>query len=90
MDVKHFSISNYSDIKKISSEVDTIHLRKFVSQRMIDEILKRNPKIRLISFSRSAIKRCNPIIVEKLKMNKVEVIVKNRGPGRPNLLEAII
>ena len=84
------SISSYSDILKISPETKIIHLRKFASERLVKKIIEKNPQITKISFSRYTASRCNPSIFGMIIKRDIEVVIQQKGPGRPNLLEAII
>ncbi|MBD3155587.1 MAG: hypothetical protein GF368_02935 [Candidatus Aenigmarchaeota archaeon] len=89
MNVKHLSISNYQDIQKISSSVKIIHLRKFASIKLIKKILKKNSGIEKISLSKYVYTRSNSHVFDFIEDNDIEVSIRNKGPGRPNLLETI-
>jgi len=87
--VNHLSISRYSDLEKISSSVCVIHFRKFTSEKIIKWILENHLQVKKISFSKYVYSKCNSSIFNFIKQNNVKIVVQNKGPGRPNLLEAI-
>ena len=89
MNVKHLSISSYADLKKISPKVKIIHFRKFASEKLIKWILDNHSQIKKFSFSNYVYSRSESGIFELIEENNAEVIIQNRSPGRPNLLEAI-
>lgn len=89
MNVKHLSISSYKDLEKISQKVKIIHFRKFASEKIVKWVLENHSHIKKFSFSNYAYSRSDSGIFDLIQENNIEVIVRNRSPGRPNLLEAI-
>ncbi len=87
--MKHVSISSYKDLEKISQKVKIIHFRKFASEKLIKCILEKHCHIRKFSFSKYVYSRSDSNIFDLIQENNIEVVVSNRSPGRPNLLEAI-
>jgi hypothetical protein len=60
-----------------------------VSEKLVKRILKKHSHVKKFSFSRYVSSRCDSRIFDIIEENNIEVIVQNRSPGRPNLLEAI-
>jgi len=89
VNVKHLSISSYNDVQKISSSVESVHLRKFASVKLIKKILKKNSDIAKIYCSKYVYSRSNSHVFDFIENKNIEVVVQTKGPGRPNLLEAI-
>jgi len=89
VNVKHLSISSYKDLKKISPKVKVIHFRKFASEKLVKWILENHSQIKKFSFSNYVYSRSESSVFDLIEKNNVEVVVRNRSPGRPNLLEAI-
>jgi len=89
VNVKHLSISNYQDVQKISSSVKVVHLRKFASVKLVKKILKKNSDIEKISLSKYVYSKSNSHVFDFIEDKDIEVVVRNKGPGRPNLLETI-
>jgi len=89
VNVKHLSISSYNDLKKISSSVKVIHFRKFASQKLVKWILDNHSQIRKFSFSKYVYSRSESSVFDLIKEKNVEMEVRDRIAGRPNLLEAI-
>jgi len=83
------SISSYNDLKKISSKVKVIHFRKFASEKLIKCILDNHSQIKKFSFSNYVYSRSESGIFDLIQKSNVEVEVRNRSAGRPNLLEVI-
>jgi hypothetical protein len=85
---KHRAVlSSYSDISKISSNVKIIHFRKFVSKKVLNIVIKKCPKLKIISLSRYASKRLNSNLIEILYLNQISLEISKKDIGRPNLLE---
>ena len=82
MNAKQVSISSYSDISRLDPTVQIVHLRKFVSKRLIKEIFKRCPGIKLITLPEKLYSRSS-----WLKEYGVEVAISKRGFGRQSMLE---
>lgn len=82
-------ISSYSDLAKLSPLVSEIHFRKFVSQRLLLEVLSVSNNLRKISMSKSAYSRCNNLCLDALKQRSIEVKISG-GLGRPSLMEMIL
>ena len=89
MNVKHLSISSYKDLKKISPSVKVIHFRKFASEKLVRWILKNHSQIKKFSFSKYVYSRSESVIFDLIEKRNIEVEVRNKSAGRPNLLEAI-
>jgi hypothetical protein len=87
VNVKQLSISSYSDLSKLSSDVKIVHFRKFISRRMVDMILGSCRGIKKVSLSRYASEKCNSEIIDYLTDKGLQIHISNRGNGRPNLLE---
>ncbi|NCO96523.1 MAG: hypothetical protein COY38_01615 [Candidatus Aenigmarchaeota archaeon CG_4_10_14_0_8_um_filter_37_24] len=89
MNVKHLSISSYADLEKISPAVEIVHFRKFASEKLVRWILENHSQIRKFSFSKYSSSRCDSNIFDLIERNNVQIVVQDRGSGRPNLLEMI-
>ncbi len=83
------SISGYKDLDSVNSSVQRIHFRKFVSSRLIKQVLELAPKLRVVSFSKYAVSRAKEADLEYLKQNRIRVRVSNRV-GRPNIIEMVV
>ncbi len=84
MNVKYVVISSYFDLSKLSSEVKTIHFRKFVSRNLLKIVLDKCPRLKIISFSRYASRRLHS---DFLKSRNIEIKISRKSSGRPNLVE---
>ena len=80
--VKQLVISSYSDLDKASHSVRKIHFRKFVSKKLLEQLLLSCPELREVSFSRSAYSRLNGL-GQELAMRGISVSVIQRPAGRP-------
>jgi hypothetical protein len=89
VNVKHYSISSYSDISKIPQKSKLVHFRKFLSKAMISEVLSNFKNIKYISFSKYAYRRCNKDIIELIEEQGVNIIIRE-FKGRPNKLEKMM
>ena len=88
--LKQVSIACYDDLAKLSSSVKVVHFRKFLSLRLLEEVIKRCPNLKLVSFSRYAFKRCDEKVKEMLVLSGIQVLVNDRSPGRPSMLDKLI
>jgi len=78
-------ISRYDDIKKFQ-KAQFVHFRKFLSKKLLLEILEKYPNLRKISISNYAFKRLSKECFEILSKNKIKILV-SYSIGRPSLLE---
>lgn len=82
MNAKQVSVSSYSDISNLGSKVEIVHLRKFVSRRLLREILKKCPNIKLITLPEKLYSKSSWI-----KEYGVEVAISKKGLGRQSMIE---
>ena len=79
-------VSSSGDLFSVSPKVSVIHFRKFLSKRLVFDLLKRCDKIERIIVSKSAYSRCDKECIEVLEARGINVLVsKNRG--RPSCLD---
>jgi hypothetical protein len=86
--VKQVVVSSYSDLSKLSPEVKHVHFRKFISKKLLEEVLCKFKKVEKISISRYAFSRCSTKLIE-IANNKLELEISERSVGRPNLIEKL-
>jgi len=82
VNVKQVSISSYSDVPKLDLKVEIVHLRKFASKRLIEEILKKCPDLKLITLPEKLYSKSSWI-----KDYGVQVSISKKGLGRQSMLE---
>jgi len=87
VNVKHVSISSYSDLSKLSSFVKIVHFRKFLNRNILQKVLDRCSNLEKISVSKYVFNRCDPDFIEKISKDGLNV---ERSVGRPNLIERLI
>ncbi|MBI2545305.1 MAG: hypothetical protein HYW22_01750 [Candidatus Aenigmarchaeota archaeon] len=87
MNHKECTVSSYSDLSKLSSKTIHIHLRKFVSVKLIEKILSISPYLKKISISHYVEKRLNEKILANLSLEGIEIVHSKPNSGRPNLIE---
>ena len=63
-----------------------MHFRKFVSERILKEVLSKCPDLKVISMSAYAKRRCKKSILRLIKSNGIRVILRSCR-GRPSFLE---
>ena len=80
------SISGYSDLDRLNSSVKMVHFRKFVSKRLLMDVVKRTPKLKAVSFSKYAISRMRRGDMDILAGLGIEVKI-SKVLGRPSSLE---
>ena len=79
-------ISSSGDLFSISPQVSVVHFRKFLSKKLIFDLLERCDKIKKIIVSKSAYSRCDKKCIDVLEASGINVLVsKNRG--RPSCLD---
>jgi hypothetical protein len=88
VNAKHV-ISSYSDLPKLSLELDFVHFRKFLSKKMVSEILSKFKNIKIISFSKYAYRRCNKDILQLIEEQGINIIIRE-CKGRPSKLERMM
>jgi len=86
---KQIVIEKYSDVINASFNplVRRIYFKKFLSKRLWKLVLSKYPNVRELYFSRTAIKKCSSVFLEKLHESGFEIFIVNRDSGRPNILE---
>lgn len=87
MNVKHISISSYSDLQKISKDIHIIHFRKFINQKILQNVFEKNSNIKQIEISKSAFKKCNKKVLDMLSKYGISYKISIRNRGRPNMVE---
>jgi hypothetical protein len=85
--LKSESVSGYSDLSRLSSEVSHLHFRKFLSKKLVLESLKICDGVESVSLSRYAFRKCDPECMEIISRVGIDLMVSERRKGRPNLLE---
>jgi len=78
-------ISSLSDVQRVSPS-SQICFRKFISKRLVLEVLKRSENLRRIEISKSAYSRCDKECIEILKKRQVKIMI-SQNRGRPSFLE---
>jgi len=82
VNTKQVSISSYSDISRLDPKVDIVHLRKFVSKKLVKEIFKRCPNLKLITLPEKLYSKSG-----WLKDYGIAVAISKKGLGRQSMLE---
>lgn len=85
-DKQRVTISSYSDLAKLRKDLKCVHFRKFLSKRLLSEILSVCENISSISLSRYAYAKCNKELIESIKRKGISIIIR-KCVGRPNLME---
>lgn len=85
MNAKQVSISSYSDISRLDPKVEMVHLRKFVSKRLVKEILNRCPNLKLITLPEKLYCKSS-----WLKDYNIAVTISKKGFGRQSMLEKML
>ena len=83
---KHYVISSSRDVEFLKESVKIVHFRKFVSRKLLKEVLKKCPNLKVISLSPSSAKKLRTEMLKVLNKAGIRVFVVKRR-GRPNLLE---
>lgn len=83
------SISGYSDLDRLDSSVKSVHFRKFVSVKLIRQVLELVPRLKVVSFSKYALSRAGKESLELLRERGVDVKFSKRL-GRPSLIEMVV
>ena len=83
-------VSGYSCLEKLSPKTKRIHLRKFISKKLVKNILDSCINLKEISLPKHISEKINGDITEMLKERNIEVNVSENLPGRPNLLDNMI
>ncbi len=86
MNDKLVVLSSYADLSRISASIRKVHFRKFISRKLLDEILLYCPNLKEISVSGSAAKRVNDKLVSYIADKGLKVAYTDSSSGRPNLL----
>ncbi len=87
MNYKHCQrivISSYSDVRNLSPDVSVVHFRKFISEKLLTNVFKKSPRVKIICLSKYAAKRSKQIIS---KIPKKIVVIISKEKGRPSSIE---
>jgi G:T-mismatch repair DNA endonuclease (very short patch repair protein) len=88
------SLNNYKNIAKIDNNCEELHITKAFSIKIIEKILSRCKRLKIITLSKSTKERMGGHTKKLFKNKKIKLIVKNEQ-GRPidipiNKLQKII
>ena len=86
---KHIVISTSKDLEKINERTKFVHFRKYISSKLLEEVIRRSKRIVCISLSTSSLKKWNKKLEEIVKNRGIKVVVLKRY-GRPNYLEKMM
>ena len=85
MNDKLVVISSYSDLSRLIPGIRKVHFRKFISRKLLEDVLLRCPKLKYISVSRYASKRVYKFL-SYVADKGLNIEYSNSNSGRPNLL----
>jgi hypothetical protein len=77
-------ISKSSDIVKVHSKLRSVHFRKYVSAKLIEQVLEKCPRLERISFSAYAYSRLSVDIPKSID------VVISQGRGRHSVLDKLV
>lgn len=80
-------VSSYSDISKFSAEANSVHFRKFVSRKVLKEVMKKCKNLEKVFLSKHLNNELNEKIIKRLNKNGISIAVSKRKTGRPSLIE---
>ena len=83
-------VSGYSCLDKLSHKTKRIHLRKFISKRLMYDILSICKDLREISLPKHISEKLNSEITELLEKRNIVISISENSPGRPNILDNMI
>ncbi|MCX8179567.1 MAG: hypothetical protein N3E38_02410 [Candidatus Aenigmarchaeota archaeon] len=82
MNVKQVSIDRYADVKKLNKNIEIVHLRKFVSRKLIKIIIQKCPHLKLVSLPEKLYSKCFWV-----KDFGINITISKKGLGRQSILE---
>jgi len=85
---KHITISSRSDLSKISQYTKSIHFRKFLSRRIVNDILNHR-NVEFMSINRHIANKYQKIL-DEFKYKEIKIKILKRGRGRPSLIENVL
>ena len=83
-------VSGYSCLDKLSPKTRRIHLRKFISKKLMNDILFVCKDLQEISLPKHISEKINADISELLEKKSITVSISENSPGRPNILDNMI
>lgn len=83
-------VSGYSCLEKLSSKTKRIHLRKFISKKLMNDILTICDDLKEISLPKHISEKINIEISDLLKKRNISISISENSPGRPNILDNMI
>ena len=83
-------VSGYSCLDGLNSSTKRIHLRKFISKRLVNDIIGKCKNLEEISLPRHISERMNDDISKFLGQRNIIINISESSPGRPNLLDNIM